>query len=476
MKKFLPWLVFAFFSLLGLVFANGGGIAIGLLSILISDLAWLSWVVRCEGKKLSPFVIFCLFLAIYGWYGVCIFELFPEYGGEAYLASKSAWEYLFCNFLAKVGFSLPFFFIKTTKNPEIEKSGDLPRSLAACCIVFCFTATTFELINFFRAGGIPLLIGGKSLYQSLVDELFLTLPTLSLFYIAISSLSLLFALRTSKTSRKDWCLIIICVLFLSPMLLIYFILGRRGPIMNAFIIFFAAREIVKDQKLYLFKVVILLSLLGLISGGIYWFRNIGLVSFFTGDFQLPLSGLWDVFIHGLGEFRAPYGNFNMYFVNRQQIDLQLGATYWSGFMILIPGYFLPFPKPQSITYVFRDLFFSSWAIHGSISGTAFSPILESFINFSYYAIPLIFLLYNLSFRLVMGFFKKSRVYSSIVYLATIPLAQSFHRSEFGNFLSVSVEILVLLCLNKIIYSFVQQVITLSPKLNSLFATREGNRT
>ncbi len=441
--NYLLWLLFCLLSILGLLAAAANNMSAGLVLILLADLILICWVSRCEKKFFSPMVIFCLFLAIYGWYGVFLFEIFPEYGGEFYLTSKSAFEYLLCNFLAKLGYSIPFFWLKPSNNSKLEVMKSPPPILAFCCLFFCATVTSFELINFFRAGGFPVLLGGKALYQSLVDELSFTLPTMSLFYIAIASFSLFYAAKPEYGNTRNWKLIIfICCILLTPLMGIYLVLGRRGPIMNVFLIFFAAKELVKGKTNNFFKIAVFGIILIFFSAAIFWFRNIGLMSALNGEFSFPINQLFEVFIQGLGEFRAPYGNFNVFLQNQNKIPIQLGVTYWHGFLILFPGYVLPFSKPQSITYDFRDTFFSSWATHGSIAGTAFSPILEAFINFSYYALPLCFLFYHLSFRFLIGFFRRNSVFNLLIYLAVIPLAQSFHRSEYGNFLSISVEMII----------------------------------
>jgi len=131
------------------------------------------------------------------------------------------------------------------------------------------------------------------------------------------------------------------------------------------------------------------------------------------------------------EFGSPFGNFNTHLLLRELNEPRYGETYLTGLTIPIPR-FIWADKPQSITYEFRDTYFSDWAERGAIAGTAFSSLLEAYINFGKAGVAVVYFIVALA----MGALERARLRSkslafAVFYLTLIPEAITFHRSSLG---------------------------------------------
>ena len=74
-------------------------------------------------------------------------------------------------------------------------------------------------------------------------------------------------------------------------------------------------------------------------------------------------------------------------------EFKYGESYVKGLLITIPSFLYPWEKPQQITYEFRDKYFAEEAKRSSIAGTAFSSIMESYWNFGYVGIVIMYIIF-----------------------------------------------------------------------------------
>jgi oligosaccharide repeat unit polymerase len=292
-----------------------------------------------------------------------------------------------------------------------------------------------ELVNFLRVGGFKTLFAGKAAYQSAVSELTGTLPSIEIMLLSVALLGLLFSISKVR-SRKIWTSYLIFWLILSlPVILNLIVLGRRGPLLSLFIVFIVGCFYFKPLTSVKFKWIVVVLILYLVMGLLYGIRaqaGYVLTSKDWGILTTRITKLefWAVSLNpASNEFGAPFGNFNTYILSRTS-ELRFGETYLTGLTIPIPR-FIWLNKPRSITYEFRDTYFPDWAMRGAIAGTAYSSILEAYVNFGTVGVPIFYF----SLVLIIGWLEKVRLQKeslafSIFYLTLLPKAISFHRSSF----------------------------------------------
>jgi len=160
--------------------------------------------------------------------------------------------------------------------------------------------------------------------------------------------------------------------------------------------------------------------------------------------------LLDALNPGSSEFGTTFGNFNEFY-NKYNVDfqLELGSSYLEGLVVPIPSFIYPGSKPKQITYVFRDEFFLSEASRGSIAGTGFSSLLEAYINFHYIGIFIVYAILAFYLQKIDKVYRYKSLYMMLLYLSTISLTISFHRSAFGTvFSSIFLIAILVLILTK----------------------------
>lgn len=314
--------------------------------------------------------------------------------------------------------------------------------MARGAILSAFFASLFEAINLYRIGGINMLFIGKGAYQSVVGDLFITLPSSLMYSICgIFTGMVLAYYKSHNFHAKDKKYFFMIILLLVPFLFCKILLGMRGALVSIFLTGMASYTAIIPLKKISWKLLLWTLLIYLFL--VFLVTNRGIVSllltnpddFFSQAFDL--KRLSSNFNPGNSEFGAAFGNFCVFFEKYgTEFDKQFGITYLQGLATPIPSFLYPGDKPVQITYVFRDEFFSSWAQRSRIASTGFSSILEGYINGGFVGVLLVYLVWGKLLR-VADYIRLKHTNTLGIILSSI-LADScmvFSREAFGDILS-----------------------------------------
>lgn len=384
-------------------------------------------------------VIFLIFSALYGLsgpvtarYGEGLPAIFPT----PYLIDQFLLHYAIAILGIAVGLIL--ISVTNTRVTKVEKKvGSWDRRiLFVLAYIFALSASFMELVNFFRVGGVETLFAGKATYQGAISELTGTLPSIEIMLLSTAFMGLSISISLNRPKRL-WILYMFFWLISSfPLIVNLIILGGRGVLISIIIVFIIGLFYYKPLENIKFKWIIAVLILYVMMCFLYGIRaQIGYF-FQSGDWGIMTSRIskLDFWVANLNparnEFGAPFGNFNTYILLSDKNELRFGETYFRGLTIPIPRFIWP-DKPISVTYEFRNKFFPSEARRGAIAGTAYSSILEAYVNFGTLGVFIVYIFV----AIFMGWLEKSRVknnslFFSLFYLTLLPSAISFHRSSF----------------------------------------------
>jgi hypothetical protein len=224
----------------------------------------------------------------------------------------------------------------------------------------------------------------------------------------------------------------------TPILLITLALGYRGPMMEWFLVGAMGWRYFNPLPRLGPRAAGVLVALYLASGLVYSNRAIIGYGLLTGDWGrvLQLAATNERLLLALNpagtEFGAAFGNFSEY-LNRASDESSLGETYVRGLATPIPGFLYPGEKPQQAAYEFRDRLFPDLARAGAIAGTAYSSLLESFVNFGTGGAFAVYLVVGLVLGLVDRWrWRTKSVALHLVYLLLGVQAVAFHRSDLSS--------------------------------------------
>jgi hypothetical protein len=314
------------------------------------------------------------------------------------------------------------------------------RLLGRLSLLFALLATFLELTNLIRVGP-SAAFEGKAVYQSAVDALTLTAPSYEVARIAFCLLGLAIAGRRRMKAADPtyqvesygvWFLII-----LLPLMILTLLLGRRGPILDWIFLYFVASTWYESRRRLGRAVATGILITYLTMGMLFANRATLAYSFLVNDFSMLVDHalMPEVIVSGLNpggnEFGAAFGNFSEY--NKYDVEgPQFGRTYLQGFALVVPSFLYPATKPQPVAYAFRDRFFPGVAEEGAISSTAYSSLLEAYVNFRNAGVVLVYALIGVCLYWLEALRRNSRsLVSAMIYLAVLPSAVVFHRSDFG---------------------------------------------
>lgn len=416
---------------------------------------------------LMIFLAFSLLYGLSGPFNVLYGEGLPQIFSQPYQTNFFLLHYSLAIIGIAIGmlasYALPYRNYKD-KATLIHKN---PLLLISLAIIFAVLSTFFELINFFRVGGLSIVALEKAVYQSELANLTLTLPgeQVSLLSFALLSISL-GILKFKGTSFKSVRgHIIAFFIAIMPVLFIITVLGRRGILLYWVLIIIVGITYFRPIGRLSAKIIIIVLVTYIVMGFLY--ANRWAISYAVG------TGNWEVFYlqaskrerlisalnPGLIEFGAAFGNFSEY-VNWGNSDLRMGETYFIGLLEAIPEFIYPGKKPKSITYEFRDMHFPLEAERGTIAGTGFSSILEAYINFGTIGVFGVYFLIGIFLILWERLRTTSKSLSFIIfYLLVLPLSVSFHRSCLGFPIFWPVVLLIL-------FWMVYSVLSLKPKFRT----------
>ena len=361
---------------------------------------------------------------------------FPKIYGTNFNISA----YLLAYTLATIGIVIALYVSKLKKvstNNEIEDNYDKKyiSFFRFMAYLVSIGTTAGELLNFIRVGGFETLYKGKAVYQAMVSDLFLTVPTSIIFELALALIGVSIILSNKDDKKLDKKFIILNSLILLPYLIIKIMLGQRGLLLSGIIIIFLIFSYIKPIRKITFKLVgiglicyFFLSFLFIIRPGIkYLFSDFDMFV----NIATKKERLVQVINPGSNEFSCVLGNFNTLYVS-DDYQFMYGKSYFQGMFNFVPSYLYPGEKPQMITYQFRDKYFPEESKRSRIAGTGFSSIMEAYWNFGYIGIAIIYSLITFALMYLENKAKNKNVWWLIFYFAVSPLVISFHRSEYGD--------------------------------------------
>ncbi|WP_298475034.1 oligosaccharide repeat unit polymerase [uncultured Maribacter sp.] len=384
---------------------------------------------------------------------------------------RSCLDYIVLSTAAIFAFALPFVLSLPQVFFDKNKLKNNKKKFSQYALIFIVLATFGELLNMYRAGGMGLLAYGKAVYQAEVGNLFLSIP--STFFLQVGTFFLGLRLYLSYEERLYNAfkskILVISIIILIPIMMLYFSIGFRSPILAisvAFIIGFTYFQSIKRVNR---------KVLGLIFIG---YSALAILFGIRGQLKLLfLTGDWNAFNEYVvenksyllyynpanNEFGASFMNYIHFHRKANTTPLLYGKSYLEGVLISIPGALLPFEKPLPIDFKFRDLYFSEYKEASRISGTGFSSIMEAQWNYGFLGPFLVYLVLG-SFVWVLEFYRNSYKYLFIFplfYAMIVPISQSFHRSASGFYVSYSillVAFLIVIVLIKTILSSLRAIL------------------
>lgn len=427
-------------SLLGVFCSILGALEITGAAVTTSSIASVLLIAlskRLSGEYTSLLFIFSLFFSLYGLsgpintvLGIDLHPLFPvPYATDHYLVAYGLSISGFSTGLV-IAYKRPLSTCHALSHDSSFKKGPLLH----LAIIFSFLSSAMETINWYRVEGWSLIFEGKAAYQSAISELSLTLPSSQTLILAAALLGL--GLRR-KASRKEWALTILFLVSSLPILSVYLFIGGRGIILKALLAFVLARSFARPIKTIKTQHLVAIVMVYVAMGALFQIRGSLGTTVQEGNYshlatKAISSEFWVSALNpGANEFGAAFGNFSTY-IKSEEWDRKLGTTYLETFTVPIPR-FLWEDKPQAVTYRFRDEYFPSEAARGEIAGTAFSSILEAYMNLG---LPGVFSVYlAISFALSKIETKKrtsKKIFFALLYSTLSAAAISYHRSAFGN--------------------------------------------
>jgi oligosaccharide repeat unit polymerase len=401
-------------------------------------LLWLAIVIEENNPATLP-CIFCLFHVMYGLSG----PLSVVLGGglnPVFEAPYATLHFLTCYGLATGGLAVGLVVADRARSGRTSErfgTGWLPGRTAGFAVLVGLAASATEVTNLVRAGGLGVLLRGKAVYQSAIADMAGTLPSESLAAAAAALLGLALASRSANRLAPARYVTGV-VLALAPLLAIATVLGQRGQILNwilaATVAYSYGRgRIVLRPRMIGWALVIYVGLGSLYAGRAFFGPALGLGNWSSViDVALTPERMTEALNPASNEFGAPFGNFNTYVANDPQPH-ELGSTYLESVILPVPRWIYPGAKPVQVGVNFRDRFFPAAADQGSIAGTAYSSILEAYVNFGAWGIAPVYLVVGL----LVGLIDQRRprtgsIGGGVFYALMVPAMIAFHRSDFAD--------------------------------------------
>jgi len=373
---------------LGTALVASGQPALAVLGLLGACLLLITIGMRVAGTLASLTVIFTVFHAIYGLAGPIAAVTgapLPAVFTQPYRVE----EYLFEFGLSTIGLGAG---LAITMVLGVIRTGGEAAALRwqpsqRVGIVVVALGSLFEIVNCVRAGGWPIIVQGKAVYQSAVDSLVLTLPSSQMVSLGLVTIAVAMARNAKAGSpRVRGIEAVLAALAMLPSVAITLALGYRSPLLEWLLVVVVGAYYYTPLRNLTWRMLALAAGLYVASGVVFANRAIIGLGLATGDWR----SVWEAaqsrerLVLALNpaatEFGAAFGNFSEY-VSRATDPPRLGATYLRALTSPIPSFLYPGTKPQQIGYEFRDRFFPSMALESAIAGTAYSSILEAYINF-----------------------------------------------------------------------------------------------
>ncbi len=367
----------------------------------------------------------------------------------------------FCVHLAILGMILAVFFLRNiSKRRELTKIFYSSRNVNYffISIILGVFSTLFQFINFFRVGGLATLSQGKLVYQSAISDSTMMLPDEIFFYFSVIffMLSLVFHRRKIKLLFSVLLFFIVNAFYL----FINLYIGERGTLLLA--IFVATLTYFYYSPLYKIKFKYLVMVLFLYFSMIVLttYRSV-FVNYTPNSIEEMVetiqehSDLMELFLNPANsEFGAPCLNFRMMYTSSSIIDYRFGVDYLHFVTQLLPMKINPI-YDKSLTVQFRNKYVPERGEGGSIGGTGYSSIMESYLNFGYLGpifIYLLVFLFIISLEL-KKYNNKNSLFNLFVYVSFFQIVMLFQRSSFEyvfiNFIFILITSFIIADLSRV---------------------------
>ncbi|MEO8451464.1 MAG: O-antigen polysaccharide polymerase Wzy [Gemmatimonadota bacterium] len=413
---------------------------------ILSSFAFLRLCVASQRGNVASLVgVFCCFHILYGLSGPLAVMLGADLT-PVFLGPYAPVQFLTCYGIATAGFSLGLSMtvIGDRSAPDTANRWRAsPSALGATAVLVAFSSSVMEVVNVMRAGGPAILLEGKAAYQGAIADLGGTLPSDLTGSAAAALMGLAVGLGTSPRRRRARSHVIWFLLGLAPLLAAALILGRRGLVVNWIVsgllgYSFAGPPVRLRRSFVAATAAVYLAL-----GVVYANRSFVKLAIGGGDWlqvakaTVSPERILVALNPAANEFGAPFGNFSTY-VQAGPQPLALGTTYVRSLILPIPRWVYPGPKPPQVGVEFRDRFFPLVAGQGSIAGTAYSSILEGYVNFGIAGLGLVYCI----LAIVLGRLERWRrtrpapafgVFYALLGSGVI----AFHRSDFADSLVIT---------------------------------------
>lgn len=410
--------------------------------LLFSFLLW-TLLFKSVYKKFGLLSLISLFLIVFALYGFSIpwsivFDLNIGEYRKNYLLQWDKIDYTLlvfslANHIALCGMYLVFSLRKLPKSFCIGIANIRFNSKVKRLFYFSLMLSfIFELINFVRVGGSTTLFEGKLVYQSALSDMGMVLPSELFFYISTSLFAIM--LKMKSNARLS---VILFFIFNGFYIINNLIIGERGTIVNAIFMFVICYFWDTNVKSIKFKSVLFVTLAYLLLIVITVSRN-----FFDDDSKIfSLNNIVkyttdniETFEFALNpansEFCTSALNFRVFVEKKTDVDFMYGATYVHFITQLLPKSINPFYSP-SLTIQFRDQFFSERGDKGSSGGTAYSSLMEAYMNLGFLGC---FIFYAIIFFLLLKLETLKATNNNLVfilfYVLCFELILLFNRSAF----------------------------------------------
>lgn len=460
LKDILILLLTIILALISIIIAINGDITISIIISMLGFVIMVFGVFGCLKNYASLTMAFLAFMFLYTYAGVAavvwgsgLHPIFNTiYQPEIFIVySNIAYSVLYLGFLINYN---TMQVKKITDYKSIKLNNN--KKIVNRAILTSIIALLMEFINFIRVGGLSAVALGKAYYGSQMSELSFTLPSEMFLIVSGIYFSLYISNHIYKEFRPIKRKVILYIIPTSMLFLLYIILGMRGVLLSYSMILLAGYLYKKTINKISLKLIILILIVYFLFAIIYSARaSIGFFLIENRDFQ----GFMDVvfrkerIVDALlpTEFTVAFGNFNQYITSTSNHILKLGSTYLVGLLIIIPGFLYPGTKPLQIVYEFRNAYFPSEAARGSIAGTGFSILLESYMNFGVFGIILTYFVIGLILAKLekLRATNKNSILISAIYLSCFYFVAHFQRSSFADILSNIFMLLVVIVITGI---------------------------
>lgn len=423
--------------LFSLVFISLEWFNAGLSFSLLSYGLLLYYTMKSAGVN-SVLFLFMILFGLYG-YSVPLSIFFEADIGWHRVAKLSTWQsvdftlfsFMLSNQLALLAITLLYLlFIKRRTMNILNSDYKEPKfSYFYFAIIAGLFASISEALNFFRVGGFNAINRGKAYYQGAVNDLVLNIPYEGFLYISIGLFAMFFA-SLGRSTNKYFIYLPIYFLSIGFVLFTNLLIGERGLLIVAMVIFFLGFtikvRITKVRFLYFILIGVLyigFSFLTLLREDRIKYKGFAK---FISTYETTLVRIMNP---ANSEFGAPALNYRIYMdLKEEDYNYKWGATYLEISTAFIPVYIYP-NKPIGIVYEFRNTYFPERRKQGSTAGTGFSSLMEAYMNFGYFGPFLIYLL----FLFVLIYLESKRanenIFINLFYLLSFNVFLIFSRSS-----------------------------------------------